>query len=143
MKRDKLDNVISQLVRERADWRCEFEGCFYCGNQCFRHDKGRLHCSHFKGRRNRSTRWFPDNVFALCMKRHEYMGDNPDEHAAWVREKLGESRFDDLVLRGNGCRKYTPGEREEMYQHFRAQLKYLERRRSEGEQGYIDIVCWD
>jgi len=30
-----------------------------------------------------------------------------------------------------------------MYQHYKAQLAYLERRRKEGEQGWIDFVAWD
>lgn len=138
-----LDNIFSKCVRERSDYVCEYEGCEYCQNHSFRPRPGGLHCSHFKGRRNRSTRWHPDNCFALCHKRHERMGDNPDEHAFWVRRKLGEPRFDELVLRGNGVRKYTPADRAEMNAHYRAQLKYLERRRRDGETGYLDIVSWD
>ena len=39
--------------------------------------------------------------------------------------------------------KYTRAELEEMYIHYKAQLAYMERRRKEGETGYIDFVGWD
>lgn len=71
------------------------------------------------------------------------MGDHPDEHARWVLRQLGDDRYDDLVRRANKPRKYTPQDRKEMNAHYKAQLAYLERRRSEGEAGYIDVVSWD
>lgn len=39
--------------------------------------------------------------------------------------------------------KYTKADLEEMYQHYVAQLKYMEKRRKDGETGYIDFVGWD
>lgn len=71
------------------------------------------------------------------------MGDNPDEHAAWVRTQLGDVRFDDLVIRANGHRKYTPHDRWEMNAHYKAQYEYMKRRRMEGEVGYLPLVRWD
>lgn len=138
-----LDRTFSKLVRERADWVCEYENCHYCENHSFRNYPGGLDTSHFKGRRNRSTRWHPDNCAALCKPRHRFFHDNPDEHAAWFRSYLGDVRFDELVLRANGHRKYVPQDRSEMNAHYKAQLVYLERRRADGEMGYIDVVSWD
>lgn len=138
-----LDNIFSKCIRERNDWICEYDNCDKCGNVSFRHNPGGLHNSHFKGRRNRSTRWHPDNCFALCNKRHERMGDNPDEHAAWVRRELGDTRFDDVVLRANSVRHYKPFDRWDMNQHYKAQLKKMQRQRLDGVQGYLILTPWD
>ena len=138
-----LDTIFSKCIRERNDLVCEYDNCEYCGNHTFRNHPGGLHCSHFKGRRGRVTRWHPDNCFALCNKRHERMGDSPDEHTAWVRSELGDTCYDALVLRAGGHRKYTPHDRWEMNQHYNAQLKKMQRQRMEGQQGYLILTPWD
>ena len=71
------------------------------------------------------------------------MGDHPMEHAAWFRKLLGDSRFDDLVARAGGHRKYTPHDRWEMNAHYKSQYDYMKRRRMEGAQGYLPLVRWD
>lgn len=140
---DTLDVTFSKLVRERNDWTCEYSGCEYCGNHSFRHRPGGLHNSHFRGRRGRSTRWDLDNCFALCHKRHERMGDSPDEHAAWVRRQLGDVRFDELVRRANTPRKVTPLDRLEMNAHFRAELERIANLRAMGLVGYVEATSYD
>ena len=42
-----------------------------------------------------------------------------------------------------GLGKYTKAELEEMYQHYKAQLKYMDRRRGEGTLGWLEFVAWD
>lgn len=138
-----LDTIFSKCVRERSDWICEYDNCEFCENHSFRNYPGGLHNSHFRGRRNRSTRWFPDNCFALCHKRHERMGDCPEEHAAWVRKELGEDRFDALVLRANGHRKYTPHDRWEMNKHYASEFARMHSERMAGRMGYLILSSWD
>ena len=138
IKRTKLDAVFSDLVRERADWTCQ---C--CGKE-FPDRKGAgLHCSHFFGRRGASTRHHGDNCYALCFSCHQRLGSNPHEHRAFVHRELGEVRYNDLVLRANTPVKRSKAEREEMYQHYKAQLQYCRRRRMDGETGLIEFVEWD
>lgn len=138
IKRDPLDAVFSTLVRERADWRCE-----HCG-RTFPERKGAgLHASHYWGRRNRSTRWTGDNVFAHCYGCHTTLGGSPHVFKVWVLKQLGETRYDELTLRANLPRKYTKSDRKEMRAHYKAQLDYIIRRRSKGELGYIDFCNWD
>ena len=138
MKRDKHDKVMSDLVRERADWRCERCNKYYPEG----HRSG-LENSHYYGRARMSTRYFPDNLTSLCTGCHFYFGGARDEYTSFLIKALGESRFDDLVLKGNAVRKFTRAEKEEQYQHYRAQYKYLRRRRDQGETGWIDFVSWD
>ncbi|KKL64528.1 hypothetical protein LCGC14_2164040, partial [marine sediment metagenome] len=51
--------------------------------------------------------------------------------------------FDALVQRANTVYKIIKVEKEERYQHYKAQLKYMERRRKEGAIGWLDFVAWD
>ena len=138
IKRTPLDAVFSDLVRERADWTCEV-----CGKE-FPDRKGAgLHASHYFGRRGASTRHHGDNVWSHCFGCHQKLGANPHEFRSWVYKQLGESRYDDLVLRANSVCKRTKAERKEMLAHFKAQLEYIRKRRKEGETGLIEFVEWD
>ena len=138
MKRSKLDIVFSKLVRLRNEFTCE-----RC-NKVFPegHRQG-LDCSHFYGRRHRSTRWHPDNAFAHCRGCHQYLGSNPAIFDKFGRDTLGDTRYDWLLRRHNQVVKYTKADLEDMYIHYKAQLAYLEKRRMKGDLGYIDFVSWD
>ncbi len=143
MKRTVLDAVISDLIRERSDWTCERCGKIYEEGRI----KGKcrsLENSHWTGRGGKSTRWFPDNLNAFCTGCHFYMGGAGRlEYDTFKKKELGMTRFDDLVLRCNKPRKYTPADRKDMLIHYRAQWKWLRNRRKRGETGYIDFVSWD
>ena len=138
LKRTKLDIVFSNLIRERAEWKCERCKKYYPEG----HRQG-LDCSHFYGRRHRSTRWHPDNAFAHCRGCHQYLGSNPAIFNAWALKQLGDTRYDWLLRRHNEVVKYTKADLEEFYQHLIAQHKYMLRRRKEGEKGWLDFVAWD
>lgn len=138
LKRTPLDAVFSDLVRERADWKCEV-----CQKDFPERKGAGLHASHYFGRRGAATRHHGDNVFSHCFGCHKRLGENPHEFTAWVKSQLGETRYDELVLRANGVVKRTKAERKEMLEHFKAQLAYMRRRRREGEAGYIDFVDFD
>ena len=138
IKRTPLDAVFSDLVRERADWTCEV-----CGKE-FPDRKGAgLHCSHFFGRRSASTRWHGRNATAMCFHCHQRLGSNPHEFRSFMFKYLGEPNYDELVRRHNTIYKYSKFEKKEMQEHFKAQLKYIRRRRRDGQQGFIDFVEWD
>ena len=136
LKRDKLDKVISDLVRQRENWTCE---------KCHKvfpegHRQG-LHASHLYSRRHASTRHYCANIFAHCFACHQYLGGNPVEFAAWARTQLGDTTFEEIRERHHRIVKRTKKEREEMYQHFKAQLEYVKRRQEEGKP--YTIVEWD
>jgi len=138
LKRSPLDKVFSDLIRERADWKCEV-----CGKE-FPDRKGTgIHASHYWGRAGKSTRWHGDNVFAHCFGCHRKLGSKPHEFKAWVMKQLGETRYDWLTLRANAPKKYSKAEKKEMKVHFEAQLAAIRRRRDKGELGIIEFVDWD
>lgn len=95
IKRNTTDALFSDLVRSLSTWKCE---------RCFRDfstRKQQLHCSHFYGRRGRSTRWDLDNAAAICSGCHNYFGEHPNEHREFFLKRLGETRFEMLVRRAN------------------------------------------
>lgn len=90
IKRSKADAVFSNWIRERADWKCE-----RCFTQYEKPNQG-LHNSHFHSRRNKSTRFEPDNCASLCMRCHQHLGENPSDHYVFFLKRLGQERFDSL-----------------------------------------------
>lgn len=138
----KIDKVFSSLIRERSDWTCERCGRESPDARMTKKCAG-LDCSHFWGRGKLATRWYSYNAFAHCTGCHRHLSANPLEFAAWAKSQMSEDTFDELTLRANGVKKYYKADLEEMLEHMEAQLAYLNRRRSNGETGYIDFCDYD
>lgn len=120
MKRDKYDTVFSNLVRARAGWTCQ-----RCGKMPTRQG---LDCSHVFGRRKNSVRWDFDNAFALCTGCHREFTSQPHEHHAWVRVRIGETRYAALSLRAGGVKKWKPAEKEQLYADMKVEWKTFVKR---------------
>ena len=139
IKISKHDKVFSQCIRERAGWCCERCGKYYPEG----HARMGLHMSHFYGRRKMATRFDPDNGNSFCYGCHSHMGTNRDEYTYFKRKELGDTRFDELTLRGNSTMKRTKSDMDELYAHYKAQLAYMQRLRAEGQTGYLVLTSWD
>ena len=138
LKRDPLDAVFSDLVRERSNWTCDV-----CGKYFPERKGSGIHASHYWGRRNRSVRWFGLNVFCHCFGCHQKLGGNPHEFKSWVFKELGEENYDALTLRANSVKKYTKGDRAEMKKHYEGELKRIRQMRLDGHRGYINFIDYD
>lgn len=99
IKRDATDALFSDLVRAKASWRCE-----RCHKDYSERRQG-LHCSHFFGRGNKAVRWEPENASALCFYCHKVLGENPNDHRDFFIKRLGEERYNALVLKAKLPRK--------------------------------------
>lgn len=119
LKRDKHDAVFSELVRERTNWQCD-----YCGNY-FHHDHGNLHCSHFKSRRHKATRYHPFNAFAHCAGCHRKLGEDPYEFTMHANITYGEMTIDRVAHLAAMPIRLKPLQMEEIYQHMKDELKRL------------------
>ena len=95
--RDKLDDLFSEVVRRRAV--LESNGCQYCGKQTKSYLD--LDCSHFIGRRKRSTRWCSDNAVGICRGCHFFLGEHPYEHTEFFKKRLGTERLEKLIIKSN------------------------------------------
>lgn len=134
IKRTKYDDIFSKLVRERADFQCE-----YCGKDYRNRPQG-LHCSHLQGRRSKSTRWHPDNAFAHCYACHQYLGANPAEYSLWAQNELGEDRLWEIVRKSKAPMKIKAPEMEQLYSHMKDQYQAMLQKRLMGHVGRIDFT---
>jgi hypothetical protein len=138
VKRDVLDAVISDLVRERDDWTCQYSG------RIFPDRKGQdVHCSHFYSRSYISTRWHPDNMLCLSAGAHDFVGKNPDAHVALIKRVLGDARYEALQARKNKIFRYRGPDKKAMLKHYRSELERLLALRASGVTGRIEVVSYD
>jgi hypothetical protein len=138
LKRDTLDAVVSDLVRERDDWTCQHSG------RQFPDRKGRdIHASHFISRIYSSVRWFPDNIVTLSAAAHDHMGKNPDEHDALIRRVLGDERYERLLCRKRQIYRYRAADKKAMVKHYRSELERIRELRRNGAVGPLHVVPFD
>ncbi len=135
MKRNKYDRLMSQLIRERADWTCEWPTC---GVRYPEGSRGLEH-SHHWGRRRHSVRWAPENGAALCTGHHRYADSNPDEHKTFIRGLLGTDGYDALLLKANTARRWKAWEKAGLYEQMKAALNDMKERRAMGHTGRLEF----
>lgn len=133
-----LDEVFSQLVRERANWTCEHSGRYFAEGE-----RQGLHCSHLFSRRHLATRWHPDNAFAHSYRSHQELGGNPVLFARWASERLGDGRIQMMEERYRSVRKYTPRDLEEMLEHYTQELRAMRGKRAVGCPDRIEFMAFD
>lgn len=119
IRTSKLDEIFSLYIRTRDAFTCQRCGTYY-------QERGpSLHCSHFKGRRNRAVRWDPENGTALCAGCHGHLTANPDEHTAWMIARLGAERYAVLLDRARTIPRFRQAELEAIYQDIARKLAAL------------------
>lgn len=138
IKRDSLDAIFSDVIRESHDWTCV--NC----NREFPERKGQdIHASHFYSRQFNATRWFPDNAVALCGRCHDFVGKHPDAHTDLIRSLLGAVRYQCLKDRKQRIYRYRPADKKAMRMHFAAELERIRAERMNGVTGYIEVYAYD
>lgn len=138
IKRSPLDAVFSDLIREAYDWTCQATGLVFPDR------KGRdVHCSHFISRANLATRWYPDNAVCLSAGAHKRLGENPDEHTAFMKRHLGEVRYEELQRRKRQIFRYRAADKKAMQKHYRDELERILELRRNGVVGPVEIVAYD
>jgi hypothetical protein len=138
MKRDKLDAVFSDLVRERANWTCE-----RCGKYFPEGSRMGIHCSHIYSRRHAATRTHPLNAVAHCYACHSWYGGNPVLGGRWAESYLGTGIIQILEDLLRKPAKITKAEKEEKYQHYKKELQRLKKLRAQGKVGRIEFEGYE
>jgi hypothetical protein len=106
IKRKPADILFSDHIREKAGWKCQ-----RCKKVCKIGDTwiARLEASHYFSRSHGGTRYDPLNVYSLCNPCHKRMGgykpSEDGEYDLWVKEMLGESGYNRLLIR---AKSYHP-----------------------------------
>jgi len=137
LKIDKFDKVFSQLVRERTNWQCD-----YCGRH-FHHEKAKLHCSHFKSRRHKATRYHPYNAFSHCVGCHRKLEGDPYEFVNHAEITYGEMTIDRVAHLACVPVRLKPWQMDELYQHMKGELKRLQEAREGGDCDRIEFTLPD
>ncbi len=135
IKRDKIDKVFSDLVRERDNWTCQRCNKYYPEGQ-----RRGLHCSHIFSRRHRATRWEPYNAVAHCYACHEYLGGNPVKFDQWARQYWGNYVIDMLDEKHNQIIKLTKKDKTELYEHLKSEYKKMLKLRAAGYTGILTFA---
>ncbi len=129
----RADIVFSQLIRERADYRCEVCRGF------FRHDPSALHCSHLVAGRRFSIRWRPLAAAAHCWKCHSHLEHNRNKMKAWAKAHLGDAEFMALEILRNRSVQIKRHDHKEIIANLKASLKHMKAQREAGETGRLEF----
>jgi hypothetical protein len=136
MKRDPLDAVFSDLVRERANHTCE-----RCGAYSPEDARRAFHCSHFIGRGVYSLRWHPLNGSGICAACHLHLGANPILHLEWFEYYYGRLAINDLRKWSQVIPRFRAKDKIEMLAFYRAERKRLLAERHSGATGRLEFDC--
>lgn len=133
IKRTKFDKLISDLIREASAWRCE-----KCGGVF---EPIRLQCSHVNTRSIGVTRYDPRNLASLCASCHSYVEGHPLEHSEWFK-KVRPLDHHFLIRECNKIKKWKVGEKDQMYDFYKNQMKDLKEKRNNGFTGRYYVKPW-
>jgi hypothetical protein len=133
IKRDSLDAVFSDLVRERAGYKSEYTGS----------TDGQMQCCHIYSRKYRSARWHPMNAVCLTASEHARFTDQPVTFSQWLHTKFGADYLYKLAMIVHKPRKFTPRERAGLLKHYKAELERMQKAREAGREGRIDFLWPD
>jgi len=114
VKRNPLDILMSTYIRAKAEGVCE-----WCGQRPCRD------AHHFKGRIRMTVRFDEENMVALCGYCHRYLHNNPDVNTDFFRKRLGNERYENLVMRANMTTKEYPIDKEKIKDDLNRKIKLL------------------
>ena len=134
VKRDKVDDVFSKVIREAADWTCD---C--CGKVIPEDRRMALHASHYMSRRHAATRFDPDNVYAHCFSCHQKLGENPSEFYRWMVDRVGEEEEERIRSKALSVFKRSKVDKELLYKHFKSELARIIEARKNGAAGKLKV----
>jgi len=94
-----------------------------------RFESSTLDCAHIMGRRSVSLRWHPQGAVSLCRSCHIFYTEHPFDWRDWCIDQFGEDLVSELRLVASKPVKWTEKVRDEIYIHYKAELKKMEAER--------------
>ena len=102
-----------------------------------------MHVSHFNGRGNGNvSRYDTSLLTCLCASCHNFIETRPQSHTNFIISIVGEAFLEMKSETHNKPRKMTKAEKQEMYDHYKSELKRVKELRKNGEKGYIETVSY-
>jgi len=140
------DRWFSLCVRIRSNWTCEYAGTYFPDPS----SRNGLHCSHYFGRGNWSTRFDRYNAFAHSYGSHQHLGagHNRQIFEQWVIEQIGAEAHEALISRSQDIslgrefrklNKIKKGRTTLLAEHFKKEYERLEEMRNDGETGRLEF----
>lgn len=116
IKTTKLDTVFSQFIRTRDNWTCR-----KC-HKPYTQPTASLQCAHIMGRRNKGTRWLPENAVALCAGCHIHFTGQPIEFYDWLESEIGADALMKLRIFSKKPTKFTRADTDLIYADLKQKL---------------------
>lgn len=105
-------------VKTRDNWKC-----VYCGND----KREELEAHHIRKRVHSSVKFDLDDGVTLCkfMKgcNGHWRAEHEYEMKQWIINYIGKEKYEDLERRSYQIKKYTPLEKRNLLNYFKAYLK--------------------
>ena len=140
MKVSPADIAFSLCIRTAANHTCLRCGIYKPPTN--KRGSSGLDCSHVYSRRHRTIRWCADNAKSMCTTCHRWWHENPADSGTWFAELMGDGFMTLLREKRDSRTKVSKVEEKEIAKHYREQLKILEQRRLDGEQGQLTFESW-
>ncbi len=70
-----------------------------------------------------SVRFDEDNIHGQCLRCNRFLHGNLAEYEINLQRKIGKERFEQLKLRRNIPKKFSPSELEELERHFEERIE--------------------
>ena len=112
----KVDAVFSQYIRLRATNDQGYGSCFTCGST--RHYT-EVDAGHFMSRACMPTRWDERNVQFQCKRCNGFRSGEQYIFSKNLDQTYGSGTAEELHRRSKSMRKFTAGELEAMYHHYK------------------------
>ena len=138
IKRNKLDEIFSNVVREAYNWTCQ---C--CGKESIKGVNGMMDAAHNFSRRHKFTRYDPRNVVCLCRSCHMRMTADPDEHVTFMKKHFGENYGLMRAIAKTGIDKLYASDIAAIEKHYKTVLEDMKSLRLMGEMKTLDIPVPD
>jgi len=108
--KDELDKLFSIIIRNKG--KCE-----RCG------EISPLNTAHIFSRRNLATRWDKNNALCLCVGCHFWAHQNPILFTEFIKEKIGDKKYEELKEKSIKIKKWTIGELCELLEEFKEEIE--------------------
>lgn len=95
----RLDALFGKIVRAKG----------YC-ERCKKKNGVQFQTSHIYSRTYKEIRWDLLNSQCLCASCHFWWHKNPMEAGEWIKEYLGEEKYEELKKRRQKTRQWWEGE---------------------------------
>lgn len=137
ISRNKLDVLMSNLVRCSTNYTCESCGKYYPPEL-----RRGIHCSHYWGRGIKQLRYSELNTTSLCYGCHMRYTADPWSHTAFMRDRVGQDTLDKMAVLAYSNYRFFAKDQEKALLHLINEWQKMSQARRAGDTGIIKYEGW-